>query len=270
MEIITREAVGLVPADEHRMTPMAVASVTKTVAHHSDEPPPNDPHSGHDEAHDSAAGQWRSIQGFHMNTRGYADIAYHFGIAPDGTVYAGRGLQWVGAHAGKECNPGSVGVVFLMVDVLTDLAKRSFLALRSELEGKGFNVAEVEPHSHCNPTACPGPTDEAWIAAGCPAPGGEPNPPPPHVGACNALPAGPPPNGLPMLRQGSTGNVVKLVQQRLLELGHPPANSRRADGQWDGIFGPATVAAVQALQMQHGLQVDGIVGRQTWCALGQR
>lgn len=269
MEIVTREQCGLI-APKPGMDPMSVSSVHKLVMHHTDEPPPTDPHSAHDEAHDAAAGQWRSIQAFHMNTRGFDDIAYHYGIAPDGAVYEGRALQWVGAHAGKECNPGSVGVVFLMVEVLTDAAKRSWLALQARLVEAGFDVHEVEPHSSCNPTDCPGDADRAWIAEGTPAPGGEPVPAPPATTACNALPPGPPPNGLPLLREGSTGNVVKILQQRLLELGHAPDNSRKADGQWDGIFGRSTFSAVQALQASHGLKVDGLVGRQTWCALGVR
>lgn len=267
--IVTREAIGLVPA-RPGMEPMAVSSVEKLIMHHSDEPPPDDPHSGHDEAHDAAAGQVRSIQAFHMNSRGFDDIAYHFLIAPDGAIYEGRLLEWVGAHAGKECNAGSVGVCFLMVDVLTDAAKRSFLALRADLEARGFNVAKVTPHSECNPTACPGDADRAWIAAGLPEPGGAPEPPTPHVGACSELPPGPCPGGLPTLRPGSRGNVVKVLQQRLQELGHSPANSRLTNGQWDGIFGPATAASVKALQAAGGVQVDGVVGRQTWCVLGQR
>lgn len=257
-------------ADEQRMKPMAVSSVHKIIDHHSAEPPPNDPHAAHDEAHDMAAGQWRSIQAFHMNTRGYADIAYHFGIAPDGAVYEGRLLQWMGAHAGKECNPGTIGIVFLTVDLLTDPAKRSYLELKAMLTERGFDVHESEPHSHCNATTCPGDVVRQWEKDGLPNPGGTSEPPAPPTSSCAALPPGPPPHGLPMLREGSTGDVVRLAQQRLLELGVAPANSRRADGSWDGQFGPGTAGAVRLLQAKNGLQVDGIIGRQVWCVFGVR
>ena len=269
VEIITREQCGLV-APKPGMDPMAVDAVHEIIDHHTDEPPPNDPHSGHDEAHDAAAGQWRSIQAFHMNTRGFDDIAYHFGIAPDGAVYEGRGVEWVGAHAGKECNAGSIGIVFMLVDVLTDRAKQAFVDLQSHLIERGFDVHAVKPHCDCNPTECPGPTTLAWTRAGCPPPDAHPGPVEPPTTPCGQLPPGPPPQGLPLLREGSTGNVVKVLQQRLLELGHEPTHSRKADGQWDGVFGPGTLTAVLALQAAAGVQADGIVGRQTWCVLGVR
>jgi hypothetical protein len=59
---------------------------------------------------------------------------------------------------------------------------------------------------------------------------------------------------LPWLRLGSRGSDVVRVQ-RLLGI---PA---------DGIFGVQTAAAVRAFQAAHRLQVDGIVGPQTWGAL---
>jgi peptidoglycan hydrolase-like protein with peptidoglycan-binding domain len=57
------------------------------------------------------------------------------------------------------------------------------------------------------------------------------------------------------------GDDVRLVQQRLVDL------SYRQVGMVDGIFGPDTDAAVRAFQQQQGLEVDGIVGPQTWASL---
>ncbi|XP_072180849.1 peptidoglycan-recognition protein SC2-like [Diadema setosum] len=41
----------------------------------------------------------RSIQNFHMDDRGWNDIAYSFLVGEDGRVYEGRGWDTVGAHA---------------------------------------------------------------------------------------------------------------------------------------------------------------------------
>ena len=71
------------------------------------------------------------------------------------------------------------------------------------------------------------------------------------------------PNGAPMprLQEGSTGEVVKSLQQ-VLTVGGP--------GVWntvpnaiDGSFGPSTKASVQAFQTWGGVTADGIVGDQT-------
>ncbi|MGV3624351.1 MAG: peptidoglycan-binding domain-containing protein [Archangium sp.] len=63
----------------------------------------------------------------------------------------------------------------------------------------------------------------------------------------------------PTLRQGSSGNSVRDLQNALRAAGH----NISVDGQ----FGPQTKAAVIAFQRARGLTVDGIVGPQTWGAL---
>lgn len=66
--------------------------------------------------------------------------------------------------------------------------------------------------------------------------------------------------GRPKLEHGSRGRHVQALQSRLQELGY-------FAGRVDGQFGDRTRAAVQAFQADHGLGVDGVVGRQTWPAL---
>ena len=63
-----------------------------------------------------------------------------------------------------------------------------------------------------------------------------------------------------VLRQGSRGNEVRDLQQRLTAKGHDTNGV-------DGIFGGDTYTAVCAFQRASGLSVDGIVGNDTWSAL---
>jgi len=62
-----------------------------------------------------------------------------------------------------------------------------------------------------------------------------------------------------VLRQQSQGQHVRLVQQRLRDLGFNLGV--------DGDYGPATFREVSAFQRRKGLQVDGKVGPTTWAAL---
>jgi lysozyme family protein len=58
-----------------------------------------------------------------------------------------------------------------------------------------------------------------------------------------------------VLRQGSRGTAVADLQRTLRVTA-------------DGVFGPATAAAVRAFQSSHGLTADGVVGPRTHAALG--
>ena len=64
----------------------------------------------------------------------------------------------------------------------------------------------------------------------------------------------------PTIRRGDTGEHVQHLQHRLT------AHGWRLDA--DGIFGPGTESAVRSFQRSRSLAADGIVGAQTWAALG--
>ncbi len=78
----------------------------------------------------------------------------------------------------------------------------------------------------------------------------------------NALPDG---NPMPLLQNGSKGDVVRALQT-ILTMG--------AYGLWkttpqsiDGLFGPNTDASVRAFQTWARIEVDGVVGPETWNAV---
>ena len=65
---------------------------------------------------------------------------------------------------------------------------------------------------------------------------------------------------MPLLRYGSRGDAVKILQEKLNAKGY-------SSGNVDGIFGTKTRAAVISFQKANGLGVDGIVGKLTWAKL---
>lgn len=77
-------------------------------------------------------------------------------------------------------------------------------------------------------------------------PGSAPTPPPPTTPSCQVN----------VIRYGSTGSLVSSAQSKLGGIAV------------DGVFGAATLSRVKSFQSSHGLAVDGIVGPQTWQALG--
>ncbi|HJL19916.1 MAG TPA: N-acetylmuramoyl-L-alanine amidase [Sandaracinaceae bacterium LLY-WYZ-13_1] len=56
--------------------------------------------------------QVRGIQRYHMDSRGWCDVGYHFLVGIDGTVYEGRPLHLLGAHVGGH-NTNNIGVSFV-------------------------------------------------------------------------------------------------------------------------------------------------------------
>ena len=64
-----------------------------------------------------------------------------------------------------------------------------------------------------------------------------------------------------VLKQGSRGNTVKTIQQKLKNWGY-------YKGAVDGIYGAQTTSAVKYFQRKNKLAVDGIAGPKTLSAMG--
>ncbi len=94
------------------------------------------------------------------------------------------------------------------------------------------------------------------IASGSATPSPSPSPTPTPT---PTLPAASTPTATPSrtLRSGDTGEDVKLLQQRLIDLGYLKSKA-------DGIFGSETVTAVKAFQKANGLTADGVAGSATY------
>lgn len=71
----------------------------------------------------------------------------------------------------------------------------------------------------------------------------------PASGASTAVPA--------TIRRGSRGELVRRAQAAL---GLPAAEQ-------DGVFGPKTEAATRQYQTHNNLEIDGVIGPQTWASL---
>ena len=148
MRIVSRAEWGAAPA--RSTTPLNPARVHLFVLHHT---------TGSYKGPVSV----RNIQKFHQGPdRRWADIGYNFLVAPDGTIFEGRGWGFAGAHArGK--NSESIGVAFIGdgFKPMPEAAQRSVLWLLGEAE-KRFGQLSPLGHRDVGSTACPGDAVYRW------------------------------------------------------------------------------------------------------------
>ncbi|MDR1669012.1 MAG: peptidoglycan-binding protein [Oscillospiraceae bacterium] len=85
------------------------------------------------------------------------------------------------------------------------------------------------------------------------------------TGSAAPPPASAPPYPGVVLQQGSVGESVRVLQNALIQLSNRFSSIPKVTA--DGIFGPATQAAVLAAQKALGLDDDGLVGPLTWDAV---
>lgn len=98
------------------------------------------------------------IQQFHRETRGWADVAYHFLVGKGGTIYEGRDWAVRGAHVGGY-NTGSLGICLLgnfTEEQPTDAQINNTRQLINWLATR-LQLTHLATHRDFNPqTECPG------------------------------------------------------------------------------------------------------------------
>jgi hypothetical protein len=196
----------------------------------------------------------RSIQNYHMDSKGWNDIAYSFLVDVKGNIYEGRGWGVSGGHT-RNFNTKSHGICFIgdsSRDIVTNEAKVAINFIIDE-HAKRYGHGYVRAHRDVAATACPGSSLENWIRSGRPATALPSNVVPLPSVLHESLPR-------PSLATGSSGAPVVRLQNVLNFFGW---NTGRADG----IFGSQTRLGVRAMQKDLRVTQDGIYGPVTARAL---
>lgn len=202
--------------------------------------------------HANCAGQVRGHQNFHMDTRGWADIAYSHLVCVHGYVFEGRGEGVrTGANGTNNGNQnwyavcGLVGGTAGNYDTVTEGLIDAFHSAITRLRDHGGAGAAVNGHRDHKATECPG-NLYPLVQDGTLVPGGSGGPPA-WPGVLFRQP--------PIFRHPSVG-----TWQSRMNSAHGYSLSV------DSAYGPASEAACRSFQTARGLTIDGIVGQQTWTA----
>lgn len=229
----------------------AIGSIDK-ILHHSVTLPP-DMVAPHDDDYAAV----RQLEQIGQSRFGYG-ISYTFAISPAGLIFEGHSIHRIGSHT-KGHNTKGAGIVLIgnyQTGQVTDAQVRALVWLLWHGVAQGWWQLKTLTGGHRNyvQTGCPG--DNAFglipsinhqsLTVG---PDGT-GPAEPVVNPVEPQPGG----GRPTVRYGSRGAAVADLQ-RFLGL------------TADGIFGPATRAAVRVYQGGVGLTVDGVVGPLTWAKI---
>lgn len=114
--------------------------------------------------HDECFATWKSWQRLHMDTNGWADIAYNAGVCQHGYVFEGRGRQTRSAANGSNIgNSSSYAIVYIggTPAPFTDEAKQGFVDAAEWLDAD-----LARGHRDWVGTACPGDEIYEWVHSG--------------------------------------------------------------------------------------------------------
>jgi hypothetical protein len=264
-KVITTGEWGAKPAGPFALTIPKFIVIHHTANHN----PPNDPSKG---KLDGAKQLARDIQTFHMQSNGWSDTGQNFLNTTGGFVLEGRhgslnavkqghcvqsahAAQDPGKLAGGNQSPGIENEGNFMTFQMGQKQWDSLVELCASLcSSCNISPKNIRGHREFSATACPGdhlfsqlPRLRKDVAE--------------KLGIALDTADGDTDKPDQQLELGAVGQEVIKLQKRLIEKGFKP-------GAEDGDFGENTRAAVIAFQRSVGLAADGIVGSQTWAALG--
>ena len=111
----------------------------------------------------------REIQAFHMDVKGWNDVAYNWLYDDDGAIFEGRGW-FVAGGATKGWNTMSHSFAYMgntMTHVPSNAAKQAQRRLTDEAV-RLMGPQQQRAHNEVRATLCPGTNLLAWLAAGRP------------------------------------------------------------------------------------------------------
>lgn len=161
MNVIQRRDWGARPSKSD-VAHQPLAAIAEVFIHHADQP------GAGVKSQDQAAAIVRAIQAFHMDQRGWSDIAYHYVIVPNANrfgrawVFAGRDLTTVPA-AQLNHNFGTVAICIVQKDPEPLASNTRWRAGR--IARRIRQAHTLRGHYEVTQTECPGSVIRAQLAA---------------------------------------------------------------------------------------------------------
>lgn len=164
-EIISRDYVGL--REPKAVTPVNASYIKGLTVHYTGQ----DYQSIYNSITD-VFDKLKSIQKFHMDTRGWSDIGYSFAVSNfSSEVIELRGFDVYSAHSGNtQINKTFASVVWLggLQDQPNELAKSAIERLHRIMEEKYNRKIMVTGHKDHKATQCPGVLMYDWLNSASP------------------------------------------------------------------------------------------------------
>lgn len=233
------------------------------------------------------AARIRAIQAYHMDSRGWCDIGYHFLVTEDGQVWEGRPLDRLGAHVANN-NTGNVGISYVGCFEPNAECKKmvgdtkppqamivggaKIVGEISKMYGIDISSSTVKGHrDHSGAsTDCPGEDLYARlgdIRALAKNPGSTPEPPPPPTGTGTGVVQG---VVWDLATSSSPANGTRLDQATIQVDSDAPVKVRVGGAFWQlkVPVGKHTLTAAAPGYASASTDVDVTDGSETWASLG--